>query len=91
MDRLVVVGGLDLNERREFIEAVSAAIGRGLGSIELDCSHLKALDGPTLGMLVTVARIAQHRGQRVILISSSKQMRRDLDEAGVGYFFAWSA
>ena len=27
---------------------------QGQGHIELDCSQLDALDGPTLGMLVTV-------------------------------------
>jgi hypothetical protein len=34
------------------------------GHIELDCSHRDALDDPTLGMLVTVARNAHRRGQR---------------------------
>jgi anti-anti-sigma regulatory factor len=88
--RFVVVAGLDPDQRREFIESVSGAIGRGLGSIELDCSQVALLDGPTLGMLVTAARVAQFRGQRVVLVGTSKRVRRALDDAGVGYLFAWT-
>jgi anti-anti-sigma regulatory factor len=89
-DRLIVVGGLDLEARRLFIASVSGAIDKGVGHIELDCSQVDALDGPTLGMLVTVARSAQRRGQRVILEMPSERLRHDLDAEGVGYLFAWS-
>jgi hypothetical protein len=50
-----------------------------------------AIDEGTLGMLVMVARFAQRRGQRVVLDLTSDRVRHDLDEAGVGYLFAWSA
>jgi anti-anti-sigma regulatory factor len=90
-DRLVVLGGLDLEARRLFIASVSSEIDRAVGHIDLDCSHVDALDAPTLGMLVTVARIAQRRGQRVVLDAPSGRVRHDLDDAGVGYLFAWSA
>jgi anti-anti-sigma factor len=90
-DRLVVLGGLDLEARRLFLASVSGEIERAVGHIELDCSQVDALDGPTLGMLVTVARVAQRRGQRVILVALSARVRHDLDDAGVGYLFAWSA
>jgi hypothetical protein len=42
-------------------------------------------------MLVTVARKAQRREQRVVLDAASERVRHDLDEAGVGYLFAWFA
>jgi anti-anti-sigma regulatory factor len=92
-DAMVVLGGLDLDARQLFIASASGAIDKveGHGQIELDCSHVDALDVGTLGMLVTVARFAQRRGQRVVLDLPSAQVRHDLDEAGVGYLFAWSA
>lgn len=89
-DRLVVLGGLDLEARRLFIASATGEIDKVEGHIELDCSQLDALDGPTLGMLVTVARNAQRRGQRVILDMPSVRVRRELDDAGVSHMFAWS-
>jgi hypothetical protein len=41
-------------------------------------------------MLVTVARSAQQRGQRVVPNMASERVGLDLDDAGVGYLFAWS-
>jgi ABC-type transporter Mla MlaB component len=90
-DRLVVVGGLDLEARRLFVASASSAIERAEGLVELDCSCVDALDEGTLGMLVMVARFAQRRGQRVVLDLPSERVRHDLDDAGVGYLFAWSA
>ena len=78
-DRLVVLGGLDLESRRLFIASASGAIDKIEGQIELDCSQIEALDGPTLGMLVSVARNAQRRGQRVVLHLASERVGRDLD------------
>jgi anti-anti-sigma regulatory factor len=91
-DRLVVVGGLDLEARRLFVAAASGAIDKveGHGHIELDCAQVDTLDEGTLGMLVMVARLAQRRGQRVVLDLPSVQVRRDLDDARVGYLFAWT-
>jgi len=88
---MVVLSGLDLDARRLFIEIASGMIDSDYAHIELDCSHLDALDEQTLGMLVTVARKAHRRGQRVVLDRPSKRVRHDLDDAGVGYLFAWSA
>ena len=90
-DRMVVLGGLDFDARRAFIALATGEIDKVEGHIELDCSQVDALDGPTLGMLVTVARSAQRRGQRVVLDMLSVRVRRDLDDAGVGYLFAWAA
>jgi anti-anti-sigma regulatory factor len=87
---MVVLGGLDLDARRVFIAIASGMIDGDHEHIELDCSHVDALDEQTLGMLVTVARQAQRRGQRVILDLPSARVRRDLDDAGVSYLFAWS-
>src|SRR2546427_13239451 len=89
-DRLVVVVGLDLEARRRFLASVSTEMHRAVGHIELDCSQVDALDGPTLGMLVTIARVAKRRGQRVVLDAPSERVRHDLDDAGVDSLFAWS-
>jgi anti-anti-sigma factor len=86
-ERLIVLGGLDLESRRLFIASASGAIDKIEGRIELDCSQIESLDGPTLGMLVTVARNAQRRGQRVVLHLPSARVTRDLDEAGVSNMF----
>jgi anti-anti-sigma regulatory factor len=88
---MVVLNGLDLDARRLFIEIASGMIDSDQAHIELDCSGLDALDEQTLGMLVTVARKAQRRGQRVVLDRPSERVRRDLDDAGVGFLFAWSS
>jgi anti-anti-sigma regulatory factor len=90
-DPMVVLSGLDVDARRLFIEIASGMIENDQAHIELDCSQVDALDEQTLGMLVTVARKAQRRGQRVVLDAASERVRRDLDDAGVGYLFAWSA
>jgi ABC-type transporter Mla MlaB component len=89
-DRLVVLGGLDFEARRLFIASAMGEIDKVEGHIELDCSRVDALDEGTLGMLVTVARNAQRRGQRVVLDMPSVRVRRDLDDAGVSHMFAWS-
>ena len=89
-DRLVVFVDLDLEARRLFLARVSGELHRAVGHIELDCSQVDALDGPTLGMLVTIARVAQRRGQHVIPDALSERVGHDLDDAGVGYLFAWS-
>lgn len=86
-ERLIVLGGLDLESRRLFIASASGAIDKIEGRIELDCSQIESLDGPTLGMLVTVARNAQRRGQRVVLHLPSERVSRDLDAAGVSNMF----
>jgi anti-anti-sigma regulatory factor len=89
-DRLVVFVGLDLEARRRFLARVSSELARAVGHIELDCSQVDALNAPTLGMLVTIARVARRRGQRVVLDAPSERVRHDLDDAGVGVLFVWS-
>lgn len=86
-DQLIVFGDLDLESRRLFIACASGAIDKADRKITLDCSHVDALDAPTLGMLVTIARFAQRRGQRVALDGLSKRARADLDDAGVSDMF----
>jgi anti-anti-sigma regulatory factor len=89
-DPMVVLSGLDVDARRVFIAIASGMIDSDQAHIELDCSHVDALDEQTLGMLVTVARKAQRRGQRVVLDLASERVRHDLDDAGVSFLFAWS-
>jgi len=92
-DGLVLLGGLDLEARREFIATASGAIDKAAGStvgpVGLDCSQVDALDDGTLGMLVLIARQAQRKGARVTLVHASERMRVDLDAAGVSHFFNW--
>ena len=92
-DTLVVLGGLDLEARREFIGAASGVIDKAAGNkvkpVGLDCSHVESLDDGTLGMLVLIARQAQRRGVRITLVETSPRVRVELDTAGVSHFFDW--
>ncbi len=92
-DHLVVIGGLDIEARREFIASASGAIdkaaGNTVGPVGLDCSRVEVLDDGTLGMLVLIARQAQRRGARVTLENASARLRAEMDEAGVSHFFDW--
>jgi anti-anti-sigma regulatory factor len=92
-DRLVVLGGLDLEARREFIGNASGVIDKAAGNtvlpVGLDCSRIESLDDGTLGMLVLIARQAQRRGVRVTLVETCDRVRVELDTAGVSHFFNW--
>jgi anti-anti-sigma regulatory factor len=92
-DRLVVLGGLDLEARREFIGNASGVIDKAAGNtvlpVGLDCSHVESLDDGTLGMLVLIARQAQRRGVRVTLEQATPRVREQLDTASVSHFFNW--
>jgi anti-anti-sigma factor len=90
-EQLVVLGGLELEERREFIATTTGVIAKAEGNIALDCSQLESIDAATLGMLVVLSRTAHRRGARVVLGESSARVRRDLDAAGVSHMFDWSA
>jgi anti-anti-sigma factor len=89
-DQLVVVGGLEFEERREFIATMTAVIARAEGNVELDCSQLDAIDEATLGMLVVLSRTASRRGARLVLERSSPRVRRDLETAAVSHMFDWA-
>ena len=87
---VVVVGGLEFDQRREFVSTMTVLIGRTEGNVALDCSQLVAVDGATLGMLVSLSRAATRRGSRLVLEMSSPRVRRDLDAAGVSDMFDWA-
>jgi anti-anti-sigma regulatory factor len=89
-DPVVVVGGLEFDERREFISTTTGVIARAEGNIELDCSQLDTVDEATLGMLVVLSRAAGRRGARLVLEMSSPRVRSDLEAAGVSHMFDWS-
>jgi hypothetical protein len=72
------------------IASASGVIDEAHGHINLDCARLDALDKQTLGVIVTVARNAQRRGQRVILDLPPERVGRDLGDAGVSYLFSLS-
>lgn len=87
--QLVVFGGLELEQRREFIAETTSAIAKAEGNVELDCSQLDAVDEATLGMLVSLSRAATRRGARLVLEKSSPRVRSDLEDAGVSHMFDW--
>ena len=88
-ERLVVLGGLDVEARRLFAASASSAIETAKVAISLGCGLLDALDEPTLGMLVMIVRFAQRRGKSVVLDMLSARARSDLEQAGVSHMFAW--
>jgi anti-anti-sigma regulatory factor len=87
--QLVVVAGLELGERNEFISTTTGIIDRTEGDVALDCSQLAAVDEGTLGMLAVLSRNASRRGRRLVLEMSSPRVRSDLDAAGVSHMFDW--
>jgi anti-anti-sigma factor len=89
--QLVVFGGLELDDRREFISATTIAIDRAEGNVALDCSQLETIDSVTLGMLVALSRAAGRRGTRLVLEAASPRVRSDVASAGVSHMFDWSA
>jgi ABC-type transporter Mla MlaB component len=88
-----VRGELGLDERREFTAAASRAIesaDQAGTHVELDCSTVGVIgpvDDGTVGMLVTVARVAQRCGTHVTLIRAPESMRAQLEAADVAHFF----
>jgi anti-anti-sigma factor len=89
--QLVVLGGLELDQRREFISTTTIAIDRAEGNVALECSRLEAIDSVTLGMLVALSRTARRRGTRLVLETASLRVRSDFEAAGVSHMFDWSA
>jgi ABC-type transporter Mla MlaB component len=91
--RLELRGDLDVDARKEFIaqatQAIATADGGGLKA-ELNCSGIDS-DGPvdeaTIGMLVTLARTAQRRGTRLVLVRAPKTLRAQLESVNVDHFF----
>ena len=91
--RLDLHDDLDVDARKEFImlatQAIASADAAGTRP-ELGCATI-ASDGPvddaTIGMLVTIARTAQRRGTRVVLVRVSKSLRAQLELAEVAHFF----
>jgi anti-anti-sigma regulatory factor len=88
--RLALTGDLDFEARGEFIASARAAIESADTNVELDCGAVEVagpLDDAVIGMLVTLARSAQRRGARVMLVRAPKPMRAQLELAGVAHFF----
>jgi anti-anti-sigma regulatory factor len=88
--RLTLTGDLDFEARGEFIASARAAIASVDTNAELDCAAVESvgpLDDAVIGMLVTLARTAQRRGARVVLVRAPKPMRAQLEAADVAHFF----
>jgi anti-anti-sigma regulatory factor len=91
-ERLVLVGALGFEARRDFINAARAAMEVSDQDVELDCSTVdvgETLDDPVIGMLVTLARAAQRRGARVAFVQAPRPMRVQFEAAGIAHFFNW--
>ena len=88
--QVVVVGGLELEQRREFIATTTQVIARAEGNIELNCSQLDRIDEATLGMLVVLSRVAGRQGARLVVESWCPRVRSDLDGARVSHMFDWA-
>ena len=88
--QLVVIGDLELEQRREFIAATTEVIARADGNVELDCSQLDRIDAATLGMLVVLSRVAGRQGARLVLESWLPRVRSDLEAARVSHMFDWA-
>lgn len=93
--RLALHSGLDVDARKDFVAQATQLIALSDANgtkAELDCSAVGA-DGPvddgTIGMLVTLARVAQRRGTRLVLVRAPKPMLAQLDAAEVDHFFAY--
>jgi ABC-type transporter Mla MlaB component len=91
--RLELHGDLDVDARTAFIAQATEAIASadtGGTKAELDCSAVAA-DGPvdaaTIGMLVTLARTAQRRGARIVLVRAPKTLRAQLESVDAAHFF----
>lgn len=95
MDPLIIRADLDLESRRSLIAHIGDSAARiastGTKQLALDCTSVDTADGPTLGMLVSIARTAQRHGLRVTLENPSKRLRQDIIRAGVRPLFDWTA
>jgi ABC-type transporter Mla MlaB component len=91
--QLELQGDLDVDARKEFIAQATQTIASadsGGTKAEVNCAAVTA-DGPvndaTIGMLVTLARTAQRRGTRVVLVRAPKTLRAQLESVNVAHFF----
>ena len=94
MDPLIIRGDLDVESRSRLIahvgESAAKIASTGTKQLALDCTSVDTADGPTLGMLVSIARTAQRHGLRVTLENPSERLRRDIIGAGVRPLFDWT-
>jgi ABC-type transporter Mla MlaB component len=91
--RRVLTGDLDVDERLAFLSAMQLMVDSGNAPVEVDCSavmSVEAVDDAVIGMLVTLARAAQRRGERVALLRAPKAMRAQMEIADVAHFFDWA-
>ena len=86
-DRLILSSALDFEARRAFIATARQAINSADAEVELDCLGVDSVDDTDIGMLVVLARAAQRRAVRVVLVSPSEPLRRQLDSANLSHFF----
>jgi anti-anti-sigma regulatory factor len=89
---LALRGELDFGERREFMAQTQSAIEGGDPTVRVDCSTVDVAapvsDG-VIGMLVAIARAAQSRGARMVLVRAPERMHTQFEAAGVTGLFDW--
>ncbi len=90
---LVVLSGLDLDARQEFVQRANAAIALAARSndrrVRLDSSQAVNHDELLAGMLATLGRNAQRYGLRVELAMPPAWLVDGLYDAGVADLFSW--
>lgn len=92
---VVLRADLDFAARRAFVAEATTSIAvaaRAGGEVQLDCSSVEVrgpVDDAVIGMLVTLARVAQRHGARLALTRVPKPMRAQLEAEGVAHFFDW--
>jgi len=89
---LVLTGVLDFDERRAFIAATQATIDLLDATVTVNCSAVDVagpIDGAVIGMLVALARAAQKRGARLVLVCAPRPLREQFEAAGVARQFDW--
>jgi len=86
---------LDFAARRAFVAEATTSITAAAGSgrkVQLDCSAVEVrgpVEDAVIGMLVTLARMAQRNGARLALTRVPAAMRAQVEAAGVAHFFDW--
>lgn len=73
---LELTGSLDVRCTAELRAAVYRMIEQCDGDVRVDITHVESVDLTTLKMLAVANRVAERRGQRVVLTGGSPGIRR---------------
>jgi anti-anti-sigma factor len=77
-------GELDAAGAPQAHTALSSAVGRGAGDVEVDVSRLEFIDSVGLGALVKAAGQLQRQDRRLVVTGAEGAVRRAIDLTGFG-------